>query len=157
VENRVSVPKLNPTSYTYLSCADSSNFTSGKAISRVVSPGVSRAPRVTRPIAGEKLQDEEKKLSNIIGKTYHFPNNHSNPSFTLADLLPPVQRAPTKPSGEFNPNSNANYQITTTNTNVKRKIILHKGLFHQTILINRNTSMVSTNNRFHCTYYKPNT
>jgi hypothetical protein len=42
------------------------------------------------------------KLSNIIGKTNKIPKTKINPSFTLEDLLPPVQQAPIKHSGEPN-------------------------------------------------------
>jgi hypothetical protein len=114
VENSVSIPKLNSTSYTYLGCANASKNTSGIPNTRVVSPSAPLVCRVARPVEGENNQSEEMKLSNIIGKTNKIPISETTPSFTLEDLLPPVQQAPIKHSGEsqmqFYKFKNTNYK-----------------------------------------------
>jgi hypothetical protein len=102
VENSVSIPKINSTNYTYLGCANVSKNTSGIPNTRVVSPSAPLVCRVARPVAVENNQSEEMKLSNIIGKTNKIPISKTTSSFTLEDLLPPVQQAPIKHSGESN-------------------------------------------------------
>jgi hypothetical protein len=54
---------------------------------------------VSRPIAGEVKQDDQ-KISNIIGKPIKFKTYYQS-SFTLEDLLPTVQQAPKNTPGEF--------------------------------------------------------
>ncbi len=122
MEDSSSISKLNSTSYTYLGRADLITSTSGLAPSSI---DLSRAPtvqKISRPIAGELPQDD-KKLSNIIGKNFSNTNHPTTLHITLEDLLPPVQQAPKNSSGEFIVKLQmSNIQISNSNIIFKHQI-----------------------------------
>jgi hypothetical protein len=118
VENSPRISKLNSTSYAYLGCADTHVHSNDEKTKKNVSRNVLSNSKISRPIAGE-VKQEHWLLSNITGKPPQI-TPYPNQSFTLENLLPPVQQAPKNSSGEFHikyqiPNKNCKYQIFTSN------------------------------------------